>query len=120
MKELKEPKFPNQIQMLMDRRGLKQADLCRKTGISSPLISNYVTGKVSPTIDKAIAIADALEVSLDELVGRNIDCDLTDDESALLSMYRELDAVGQSNVNDYLEFVHAKKILRAKSSDGAG
>ena len=54
----------------MKEKNLKQADLCRMTGIQTSLMSNYVNGKKSPTISNASLIADALDISLDQLAGR--------------------------------------------------
>lgn len=56
-------------QILSDRK-LKQADLCRMTGIQTSLMSEYISGKKSPAIGNAILIADALGISLDALVGK--------------------------------------------------
>lgn len=40
------------------------------TGIQTSLMSEYISGKKSPTIGNAILMADALDISLDTLVGR--------------------------------------------------
>lgn len=50
---------------------MKQADLCRMTGIQTSLMSEYINGRKSPTIRNAILIADAFDISLDTLVGRD-------------------------------------------------
>ena len=52
--------FENKIAELLTSNGLKQAALCRLTGIPTFLMSNYVKWKVSPTLNNAIKIADAL------------------------------------------------------------
>ena len=44
--------------------------MCRMTGIQTSLMSEYINGRKSPTIGNAILIADALNISLDDLVGR--------------------------------------------------
>lgn len=62
--------FSNTLRQLLQDRNWRQADLCRITGIQTSLISDYLRGKKSPTIGNAILIADALNVSLDELVGK--------------------------------------------------
>lgn len=62
--------FNDNLELLLNERNLKQADLCRMTGIQTSLMSNYLGGKKSPTIGNAILIADALNVSLDTLVGK--------------------------------------------------
>lgn len=62
--------FNEQLKLLLINKNLKQADLCRMTGIQTSLMSEYISGKKSPTIGNAVLIADALNVSLDTLVGR--------------------------------------------------
>lgn len=62
--------FHENLKFLLQERNLKQADLCRMTGIQTSLMSDYFGGKKSPTIKNAVLIADALCVSLDTLVGK--------------------------------------------------
>ncbi|HOI86144.1 MAG TPA: helix-turn-helix transcriptional regulator [Acholeplasmataceae bacterium] len=50
------------------KKGVTQADLSEKTGITQQQISRYETGSRVPTIDAAARIAEALSVTLDELV----------------------------------------------------
>lgn len=64
--------FSENLKMLLDKQNLKQADLCRLTGIQTSLMSEYVKGKKSPTIKNAIAIADAFKISLDALFSNPI------------------------------------------------
>lgn len=63
--------FNENLKQLLKERQMKQADLCRMTGIQTSLMSDYLGGKKSPTIGNAILIADALNISLDTLVGKN-------------------------------------------------
>lgn len=63
--------FNDNLKLLLKNRNLKQADLCRMTGIQTSLMSDYLGGKKSPTIGNAILIADALNISLDTLVGKS-------------------------------------------------
>ena len=88
------------IKVLMKARGLKQADLCRMTKIPSSLMSDYVGGKKSPALNNALAIADALGVSLDELTGR-VELRrvvLSAREEALINKFRCLDERGKKTV----------------------
>ncbi len=64
--------FSENLKILLDKQNLKQADLCRLTGIQTSLMSEYVKGKKSPTIKNAIAIADAFRISLDTLVSNQV------------------------------------------------
>ena len=72
------------------------------TNIPSSQISNYITGKTSPSLDNAKIIAEKLDVTLDELVGRTVKTkaqtttiDVTEDEAEIIRMYRALDGGGK-------------------------
>ena len=54
--------------MIRQARGLSQADLEKLTGIDANTFSRYERGAVTPSIEVAQKIAEALNVSLDELV----------------------------------------------------
>jgi len=56
------------------RKQLKwsQADLGQQVGVSREIIGRYERNEVSPSIDVAIKIAEALNVSLDFLAGGNV------------------------------------------------
>ena len=51
------------------RKGMKQAELAAKLGTSGMIISNYERGIYNPSMDRITAIADALNVEIDELIG---------------------------------------------------
>lgn len=51
-------------------RGVSQNFLAEKAGISNNTLSRIELGKVQPSVDTLIKIADALNTSLDKLVGR--------------------------------------------------
>lgn len=63
------------------------------SGIDTSLMSNYVSGKKTPTLTNAVAMADALQISLDELAGREAPKRVI--EQRLLSDFRELSDEGQ-------------------------
>ncbi|MBD5159346.1 MAG: helix-turn-helix transcriptional regulator [Ruminococcus sp.] len=49
---------------------LNQAELAELAGIPRSNISQYERGRKKPSMDSLIALADALECSVDELCGR--------------------------------------------------
>jgi transcriptional regulator with XRE-family HTH domain len=51
-------------------RGLKQYELADKIGVKYTLLSRWENGVGYPSLFSAIDLADALDVSLDYLVGR--------------------------------------------------
>lgn len=58
------------IQRALDENGMTQADLARRTGLSTAVVSQIVSGKTKdPRLSNVIAIANALGVSLDYLAG---------------------------------------------------
>ena len=62
--------FKENLKQLLIEKNMKQADLCRLSHIQTSLMSEYTSGRKSPTIRNAILIADAFDISLDTLVGR--------------------------------------------------
>ncbi|MFY0256474.1 helix-turn-helix domain-containing protein [Chitinophaga sp. 30R24] len=57
---------------LRDKKSWSQTDLADKSDVSRVMIGKYERGEALPSIDAAKKIADALEVSLDYLVGEGI------------------------------------------------
>lgn len=54
-------------------RGLTQRQLANLSNMGERMFRKYELGECNPTLDKASAIADALDVSLDYLAGRTDD-----------------------------------------------
>lgn len=53
-------------------RKLKQIELADKTGLNATALSNFETGSRKPSIGNLIKLADALEVTTDYLLGREV------------------------------------------------
>jgi hypothetical protein len=58
------------IMLLRKQKGLSQAELGKAIGTSGDVIGRYERDVISPSIDVIIKVADALEVSIDFLVGK--------------------------------------------------
>lgn len=52
-----------------------KAELARKTGLSYQTLDKWEKGKTYPNVYNLIPIADVLNISLDELVGRTVKAD---------------------------------------------
>jgi len=52
------------------RRGLSQEELAGMVNVSRQAVSKWETGDAMPDLNKLLALADALDISLDELCGR--------------------------------------------------
>jgi transcriptional regulator with XRE-family HTH domain len=57
------------FKQLRERAGLSQAELARATGIPKASIQGWEQGRRTPLLDAAARIAEALDVSLDDLAG---------------------------------------------------
>jgi transcriptional regulator with XRE-family HTH domain len=62
--------FGDNIMLIRKKKGLSQADLGKLIGTSGDVIGRYERGDIKPSIEVVQKIADALEVSIDYLVGK--------------------------------------------------
>ena len=60
----------NNIKIIRKQKGIKQQELAEALGIKKSYMSRIENSKKSISLKRAIEIADFLNVSLDELVGR--------------------------------------------------
>lgn len=58
------------MMLLRKKKGFSQADLGRKIGTSGDVVGRYERGDIKPSIEVVAKIADALEVSVDYLIGK--------------------------------------------------
>ena len=61
----------NKIKKQMELLGMTQKDLARETGLTESAISRFINGQRQPRLYNLIKIADALEMTVDELVREN-------------------------------------------------
>lgn len=63
--------FGDVVSIYLKEKGIPQAELARLTGLNRQTISAIIVGdSASPTLNNAVLIADALGVSIDEMVSR--------------------------------------------------
>ena len=61
-----------QIKALRQKNGYNQEQLAELANLNRVTIAKYESGKVEPGAQALARIADALEVTVDELLGRNV------------------------------------------------
>jgi transcriptional regulator with XRE-family HTH domain len=61
--------FGSKIVQLRKDKSLSRDDLAKAVGTSSAIIGRYERNEITPSVEVAAKIADALDVSLDYLVG---------------------------------------------------
>ena len=112
----------------MAERGIKQADLCRLTGLASSMVSHYCTGQRIPSVPAALKIAKVLRTTVDYLAYGNFtqtqdatkgylnvadnepqyrakpvlyECDIN--EQSVINNFRSLNEEGQGKILDYID-----------------
>lgn len=63
------PEFTERLYKAIQRAEISQATLARSLGVSKNTVTSWTRGSSIPGLDYAAALARALEVSLDDLVG---------------------------------------------------
>jgi transcriptional regulator with XRE-family HTH domain len=61
--------FGERLSDVRRKKKISQDELAKKIGVHAPVIGRYERGEVKPSIDVAVNIAEALDTSLDYLVG---------------------------------------------------
>lgn len=61
--------FGDRLSELRKRKKMSQDEIAKKIGVHAPVIGRYERSEVKPSIEVAVKIAEALNVSLDYLVG---------------------------------------------------
>jgi transcriptional regulator with XRE-family HTH domain len=106
----------------LKKLGLKQADLCRETGLSTTAISQYCTGKRIPDTASLYKMATVLKTSMEwlltgesltteSLTNEKSTCDgipLVESEADLIAMFRLLDEKGRETAFDFVTMLYEK------------
>ena len=91
----------DRISLALNIRGMKQSELCAKTGIPKSAISQYVSGEFKPKQDRVFLIAQALGVDEAWLMGYDVPMEkqkeipfdkveLTEGEKVLLDLFNRV------------------------------
>lgn len=101
---------------IRDRKGLKDADVARLSGVTKSTFSDWKKGLYQPKREKLIKIADALGVSLEYLMnGEDVEWNpkeqsidysiyLSEEEQEILTAYRNADAVQKEMIKRLLNY----------------
>ena len=108
------------IQEGMELRGLKQADLVEKTGISKGALSSYISGRYVPKQNNTFLIAKALNVNEAWLMGADVPMERIDTTSEnQTSEQKELNEIYIQLSSDNRERVltYSKSLLSTQQLD---
>ena len=92
--------FKENFVKCLQEKGVTAYKVAKETGISQGQMNEYKNGKITPTTENLIKIADYLECSIDYLLGRKEienkkQPELTEREQTLLEVFRQLNDIGQ-------------------------
>jgi len=83
------------------KKGISQADLGKLIGTSGDVIGRYERGDITPSVEVVPKIADALEVSVDYLLGKT---SMELDKQALTRL-EDISKLSQDNKNFVLNLI---------------
>ncbi len=82
--------FGNKVMQARKEKELSRDELAKMIGTSGPIVGRYERGDMMPSVEIATKIADALEVSLDYLVGKS---SLTVKDNSMLERLEDIAAL---------------------------
>lgn len=90
-----------------DEKKLSQAELAEKAGLQTAAISHFETGQRKPSFENLKRLANALNVSIDYLVGREIK-DSGDIAEKIFRNFEKLSTNDQQKIQEFTEFLANK------------
>ena len=64
--------YGKELKAHREKRNITQSELAQKTGIHQSTISLWEDNRRTPTIENCVVLADFYEITVDELIGRDI------------------------------------------------
>ncbi len=93
------------IRMLMVEKHLTQKELASLSNITEASMSKYLSGERTPRIDVVVNIANALGVSTDELIGRDIENGKMDFVRLKTVLARGMDSMSEEDKKELIKFL---------------
>lgn len=111
--------FAENLKKCRAKRGISQDELAKKISIHPVQFSRYERGQSAPSIEVVQKIADALEVSIDQLVYGDQDnkAEQSISDRELLSMFQKIQLLNErqkETVKDFLSSYILKSDLKQK------
>jgi len=104
--------FAKQLKRIRASKKLSQSDLANRIGLKPAAVSHFETGQRKPPLDTLTKLADALSVSVDYLLGRDLSR-ATNAAGMLLQVFEQLSLSDQEVVQDI-----AKVLLEKSQRNG--
>ena len=82
--------FSGQLRNVRERHGLTQSELANLSGLPASIISHFEIGTRLPALPNLVRLAEALDCSTDELLGRNLSPCVNCDNAVLVKKIRRI------------------------------
>lgn len=93
------------IKMLMKEKKLTQKELAKLAGITEASMSKYLSGERTPRIDVIVNLSNALGVTTDELIGKDIEDKTMSFFRMKTVLARGLDNLSREEKNELIKFL---------------
>ena len=108
--------FSVRLKTARTAKNMTLKDLQQKAGVSSATVNSYSTGKTLPTVDIAVKIAAALDVSLDFLCGNdNVTPLKTYDVATIGDVARSIDRILARNGDTAFDSANSEEFIAVLS-----
>ena len=91
--------FAKNLKRYRKQKKYSQKDLAEKLNYGYTAVANYESGRNEPSLDVLIALARALDVTVDELVGMKLETA----EAQVLSAFKKIDAHKKKIITELLD-----------------
>jgi transcriptional regulator with XRE-family HTH domain len=101
--------FGNILRKVREEKGLGQYELAERAGLHLSAISHFEAGRRAPSFDNLKRLADALSVTVDYLLGRQMETESAGPAvQQLFRNFEQLSAADQDTVMSFAEMLAAK------------
>lgn len=115
------------IRIMRMSRGMSQAELAERIGKKRSAVGNYENGTREPDLDTIEALADVFNVAMADLLGDEKEANgeavqvygVEPDVMELVSIYRDLNATGQSTLMNMARSLNINPDMKKGSASNA-
>ena len=84
--------FSENLRFLLEENNITQKQLASMINVAPSTVGNYIQGKTEPDLATLVALSDALNVSVDLLLGKASGADRSIEEDYLVKLFRQSDS----------------------------
>ena len=113
-------RFSKNLKKIMNKHDKSQSDLVRDLNFRQATVSDWLNGKKYPRMDKIEKLANYFGISINDLLIQTASpapLTLTAQEETHIQKYRQLDADGKEDVDDYVDMKLAKLQRNAEKDE---